>query len=128
MVVMPDNLITELLKNLKVYQALKQKFKKKFDSVPFAILKANNFETMKNIQENMSESVFIEKAYLLGFKKGRRSYSGLNGRILDEFDQAVDYVNLLFCFDDIIHQAINTAVEKKHKIRTYYKYINYLGD
>ena len=128
MVNMPANLIKELEKSLQLYSLLKSKFRKKFNSVPFTVLKANNWEHMQKVLETESKTSFVERAYQIGFTRGKKPYTTLNGRIIEEFDQAKDYVKLLFCFDDAIHQTITQAIQSKQKLKPYYKYISSIGE
>lgn len=124
---MPKNLFEELEKSLKIYSILKGKFKKKFTSIPFTTLKANNFEEMRRVKKHCSPTAFLEKAYLLGFQRGKKT-TNMTGRTMSEFQQAEDYINLLFCFDDAMHATITAVVDKKQKMKMYYKYINMLTE
>lgn len=123
-----SSFFADLERDLLIYSRLKNKFRKKFTAIPFSVLKANNFEEMNRIKEYHSEEEFLERAYKLGFQRGRKTYSGIRGKRISVFQQAGDYINLLFCFDDTIHNTISMQLDKKHKLGQFYKYINSLGE
>ena len=144
---MPDGLEEKLLENLRIYAFLKAIFSQKFHEIPFHIIKQYNHEEMARLK-TYHKDVFLEKAYLLGFSKGRKVYKGFPKKEINEMDQAIDYIELLFCFDDTMHLTLTQQlgvpmdtldeienknkyfkVKRKQKSFTrFYDYIEYLGD
>lgn len=122
----PAGLFEDLEKNLRIYSFLKERFKSKKAKIPKETLKLYNYEEMTRLKKYANETNFIEKATLLGFSP-RKSYK-LIKKVVSTYDQAIDYVELLFDFDNTLHALITECCKTKTKMRAFYKYIDYLGE
>lgn len=119
-------LFRALQTNLFLYNSMKSKFEKKKKLIPYTTLSVNNFDEMYSIRDKKAE--FVQRAYLLGFPRGKKPYTGIRGKVLTEYDQAIDYVNLLFYFDATLNETISEQIKSKRKLGPFYRYINSLGE
>lgn len=114
----------------------KQVFREKFAQTPFEIRSKFcwdvlcDLETISKGNKEMEEE-YVKITYLLGFKPNRGPYNFLRSRPVTPFEQAIDYRNLYFNYDETMLEALNTAQDKNNKsiksIWALFKYIKYLG-
>lgn len=125
-----DKFFHSLQSNLFIFNRMKLKFAKRKKLIPYSLLVNKSYsELFDELQSLRShEDKFLNKAYQVGFPRGKRTFTGIRGKKLSEYDQAVDYINLLFYFDETVHETISEQIKNKRKLGPFYRYINSLGE
>lgn len=120
---MPEGLEAGLRKNLQIQAFLKSRYEKKRSALPSVVLSTLTYEEMDRQCNNGPENIFLASAIELGFNKKKSYPWGMGRKTLSIREQAEDYINFLFDFNNSLHNAL-TALLKTPKDHT--EYNNYI--